>query len=148
MSDIGPPDDIAAIKALIARQFHSLSWSNERPADWAGFARDFAAGAALYPAARPVAPQSLDAFIARMKGLAAGVMQSFDETVLGVRVIAFGNVAVAAAAGEFVENGTTVTRNVEMMLLVKDAGAWSIVAQGWDRVTPERPLPPGLVGNG
>jgi hypothetical protein len=54
------PDDVMAIKALIARQFGSLCWTASSPADWDGFARDFLDGATLFPAARPAASQAWD----------------------------------------------------------------------------------------
>ena len=63
--------DIRAIEALIIRQFQTLSWNAERPGDWEGFAADFVSGAPLYAGARPAKPQSVDAFVERMKGLAA-----------------------------------------------------------------------------
>ena len=44
----------------------------------------------------------------------------------------FGNVAVAVAGCEITENDTDVTRGVEMLMLVKGAGAWRIAAQAWD----------------
>jgi hypothetical protein len=90
--------DVAAIEALIARQFASLNWSPGETADWAGFQADFLPGAVLYPSARPPAPISVDMFVGRMKGLAATTLQSFEETLLGSEVLVFGNVAVAIAA--------------------------------------------------
>jgi hypothetical protein len=44
----------------------------------------------------------------------------------------FGNVAVAIAHCDMLENGTDVNRGVEMLLLVKDEGMWRIVSQAWD----------------
>jgi hypothetical protein len=41
----------------------------------------------------------------------------------------FDNVAIAVAGCEITENDADVTRGVEMMLLVKDAGVWRIAAQ-------------------
>lgn len=145
MSDGSPAEDAAAIQALIERQFRSLSWPRGGTGDWAEFAVDFFPEAALYPASRPPKPQSVAEFVERMSGLAGTKLHSFRETVLGVNVQVFGNVAVAAAAGEIVENETTRTRAVEMLLLVKTEGAWKIAAQAWDTETPDRPLPAGLL---
>ena len=51
---------------------------------------------------------------------------------MGAVVYVFGNVAIAAAGCEMTENGTKVSRGVEMMLLTKDENGWKIVAQAWD----------------
>jgi hypothetical protein len=133
-------DDIAAIEALIARQFAALSWTPETPADWNGFADDFTADATLYPSARPAKSQSVTAFLARMKGLAGTTLRSLQETALGAEIIVSGNVAVAVAPCEMVENGSETSRNVEMMLLVKTEGRWRIAAQDWDKAGGERPV--------
>jgi hypothetical protein len=66
--------------------------------------------------------------------------------VLGIEVRVFGNVAVALAAGEMIENGTEVQRAVEMLLLIKNEGAWQIVAQAWDTESQAKPIPTHLVG--
>jgi hypothetical protein len=140
-------DDVRAIEALIARQFASLSWGPGASGDWAAFAADFFPGASLYPAARPVKPQTVDAFIARMQGLARTSLRSFREDVLGAEIRVFGNVAVAVAAGAMTENDAGVTRSVEMLLLVKDGRAWRIVAQAWDAESTSRPIPAPLLGD-
>jgi len=133
--------DIRAIESLIARQFASLSWTPEKPADWNAFAADFLPGALLYPAARPVRSQTVPAFIERMKELAGTKLRSFHETVLGTEIRVFGNIAVAQAACEMIENGTNVNRSVEMLLLVKNDGAWRIASQTWDTEKPATPIP-------
>jgi hypothetical protein len=112
-------DDEAAIRKVIAQQFGSLNWRPGTSGDWA----DFMAGAPLYAAAarskrRPPRKPS-----PRMRGLAASKLRSFAEAALGVEVRIFGNVAIAVAGCEITENDADVTRGVEMMLLVKDAGA-------------------------
>lgn len=134
-------DDVKEIRALIARQFASLSWTPEAPADWNGFADDFIADAPLYPSARPAAPQSVRAFLDRMKGLAGTSLRSLQETVLGAEILVYGNVAVAVAPCELLENDTETSRNVEMMLLVKTDGRWRIAAQAWDKAADTRPIP-------
>jgi hypothetical protein len=70
-------DDVEAIKAIIARQFESLNWRSGTPADWDTFAADFFPGATLYPAARLVRSQTVQAFIDRMKDLAGSRLRSF-----------------------------------------------------------------------
>jgi hypothetical protein len=44
-----------------------------------------------------------------------------------------------------VENDAGVTRGVEMLLLIKDEGAWRTVSQAWDVETPSRRIPADLV---
>ncbi|MBA3516362.1 MAG: DUF4440 domain-containing protein [Rhizobiales bacterium] len=139
-------EDTRAIHALIARQFASLNWSPEASADWDAFAADFHREATLYPAARPAKAQTVEAFVERMKGLETK-LRSFHETVLGTEVHVFGNVAVAIAGCEIVENTSHVNRGVEMMLLVKDEGAWKIVSQAWDTESPSQPIPAHLAAS-
>ncbi len=146
MQTDGHSGDVRAIEALIARQFASLGWAPGAPADWKAFAADFLPGAPLYPAARPVKRQTAEAFVERMKGLAGTKLRSFRERVLGTEVRVFGDVAVALAACEITENEAEVSRGVEMLLLVKDDGAWRIVSQAWDTESPTNPMPLHLVG--
>jgi hypothetical protein len=107
--------DIAAIEAIILRQFESLSWTAGAQADWEAFAADFSEHAALWPAARPAAPQTVPAFVARMRGIAQTSLTTFHEELLGSKIQIFGNVAVAVAAAEMTENATDTNRNVEML---------------------------------
>jgi hypothetical protein len=137
--------DLKAIKAVIARQFASLEWRPGTTADWNGFAADFFPDASLYPAARPATRQTVGDFLERMKGLAGTKLRSFREAVLGTEIHIFGNVAVAIAACEMTENGSEVTRGLEMLLLVKDEGTWRIVSQAWDRESPSNPIPAHLL---
>ena len=143
-----PDEDRQAIAALIARQFASLNWRPGEPADWAAFGADFHAAAALYPSARPLDPQAPADFVARMQKLSQTSLRSFEESLLGIEIRIFGNVAVAVAACEAVENASETGRTVEMMLLVKETGAWRIVAQAWDKATPVLPVPETLLGAG
>jgi hypothetical protein len=53
----------------------------------------------------------------------------------------FGNVA----GSEITENDADVTRGVEMMLPVKDAGVWRIAAQAWDTEAESKRLPAELL---
>ncbi|MBS9405736.1 hypothetical protein KG088_19395 [Halomonas sp. TRM85114] len=138
--------DEQAIEAVIERQFSSLSWTPGESADWGTFKSDFFPDAPLYPAIRPVKQQSVNAFIKRLSGLAETNLRSFDEKVLGTEVRVFGNVAVAVAGCETVENETEVNRGVEMLLLVKDAGRWRIAGQAWDSESDEVKVPPYLKG--
>ena len=138
-------DDVRAIKALISEHFRSgLQWTPSRSADWAAFANDFLPDASLFPAARPVRRQSVDAFIARMDGLARDKLRSFEETMLGMQVLVFGSVAVVLGASEMVENGAEVNRDVSGFLLVKDDGKWSIAAHAWGHETKTMPIPEHL----
>jgi hypothetical protein len=139
-------EDVQAIEAVIARQFASLSWTPGTPADWNGFAADFFPEASLYPAARPAKRQRVEAFIERMKGLEGANLRSFEEVVLGTEIHVFGNVAAALAVCEMTENGADVQRGVEMLLLIKNAGAWQIVSQAWDTESLSQPIPTRLLG--
>ena len=67
--------------------------------------------------------------------------------MLGTEVRVFGKVAAAVAACETVENDADVSRGVEMLLLVKDEGAWRIVSQAWDMEGPSKRVPERLVGD-
>ena len=146
MSTADPATDVHEIEQLIARQFGSLSWSPGTSADWDAFAADFLPGASLYPSARPVKCQSVDAFVERLAGLAGSKLQSFHEDVLGTEVRVFGNVAIAAAGCETTENESGTSRGVEVLLLVKEEGRWRIAAQAWDSESEAAPLPPELSG--
>lgn len=145
MQNEAPDEDRQAIAALVARQFASLSWQLDEPADWAGFSADFHDAALLYASARPARPQSPAQFVARMQELSQTSLRSFEESPLGIEIRVFGNVAVAVAACEAVENAVETGRTVEMMLLVKEADVWRIVAQAWDKATPSRPVPDALL---
>jgi glyoxylase I family protein len=141
----GEADAIRAIKELVNTQFRSLAWTPGADADWRLFADGFLPGAMLFPAARPVKPQSVEQFIDRMRRLRAeGKLASFEETPLGCAVRVFGNVAVVFAGCEMLENGSTVTRDVSAMVLVRDNGAWRIVAQAWDVENESQKIPSDL----
>jgi hypothetical protein len=143
MGDQG--DDLKAINAVISRQFASLNWRAGTSADWAAFAADFSSNATLYPASRPAAPQTVEAFIERIRSLSQTTMRSFQEIVLGTKIHVFGNIAVAIAAAEMTENDADANRNVEMLLLVKSESAWRIVSQAWDRESRSNPIPDELI---
>jgi hypothetical protein len=125
--------DVRAIKAVIERQFAALSWSAGNSGDWETFAADFVECATLFPAARPIKPQSIEAFLARMKNLAGKELRLLQETVVGTEIKFFGNIAVAIVACEMIENETTESRTVEMLLLVKNDETWRIAAQARDK---------------
>ena len=137
-------DDVQAIRALIAHQFSSLSWTPNKPANWDGFVADFLPNAPLYSAARPVKPQTLEQFVARMKRLSETELHSLEETVLGVEISVFGNIAVAVVGCSMKENRQVGSQTVEMLLLVKDHGEWRISAQAWEKVTDSNPMPAHL----
>lgn len=136
--------DIAAIEQLM-RQELSLSWNRDTDADWDRFAGTFLPDAALFPAARPVKPQTLVHFLDRMKRLRAeGTLSSFKVTPLGCDVRVFGNVAVAFAACELLENESVINREVNATVLVREDGAWRIAAQAWDVETGTQKIPDDL----
>ncbi|CAA9525246.1 MAG: hypothetical protein AVDCRST_MAG91-2454 [uncultured Sphingomonadaceae bacterium] len=137
--------DHRAIRDLIDRQFASMSWSVGGGPDTALFKSDFVPDSPLYPSARPVSVQSLDEFTERMGKLARTTLPSFLERVIGTQILVFGNVAVAAAAGEQTDNEGEINRVVEMLLLVKDGGHWKVAAQAWDNETSGTPIPDELL---
>ena len=134
------PADMIAIRDIVARQFASVSWTREKPADWSAFAADFLPGAPLYPAARPAASQSVEDFVRRMTKLAATSLPSLRERLLDLQIRGTANIATAIAVCEITENDGAPNRNVEPMLLVKTEGAWKIAAQCWDTESPDDPV--------
>ncbi len=145
MNDRIVDDDETAIRALIGAHFESLTWTPTTRADWDTFAADFLPDASLFPAARPAQARTLDGFIERMNGVAQGSLRSFEEHTLGMRVLAFGNVAVVLAASEMLENETDVNHDVSAYLLVKTEGEWRIAAHAWDQASEEMPVPESLL---
>ncbi|UDL88709.1 hypothetical protein LGH82_26885 [Mesorhizobium sp. PAMC28654] len=145
MPDSEGQGDRDAIRAIIISQFESLSWGEGHAPGWDGFAGDFLAEASLFPAARPAKPIGVGAFVERMRKLSETSLRTFDETVLGIDIHVFGNIAIAAAGAEMIENGAGTSRSVEMMLLVKSEGSWKIAAQAWDKASESNPLPDTLV---
>jgi hypothetical protein len=142
-------DDASLIRDLVGTQFRSLAWARDENPDWVAFAQGFLPDARLFPAARPVRPQTIGQFMERMKGLRAeGKLVSFQETPLGCAVRVFGNVAVAFAACEMLENGSTVTRDVSAIVLVRESGTWRIAAQAWDVETGSNRIPAELAHSG
>jgi ketosteroid isomerase-like protein len=143
-TDMEDPD-ISAIKQVMSREL-SLCWSRDQNADWEAFAGTFLPDAALFPAARPVKTQTLDQFIERMKRLRAeGKLEAFKVTPLGCDVRVFGNVAVAFAACEMLENESTVNREINATVLVRENGSWRIAAQAWDTESGAHKIPGDLV---
>jgi hypothetical protein len=139
--------DAEAIEAIIRGMFSAIQWDEARAPDWEAFGQALRPTAVILPSARPAAEVALDAFTRRMKGLRdGGMLKTFDETILGVDVQAFGNVAVARAAYATDINGKPDGRGLNVFLLVKSAGAWTIAALAWDNETEAAPLPADLVG--
>jgi len=145
MPDSQSSSDRDAIRAIIVRQFASLSWSEEHAPGWDDFTGDFLAGASLFPAARPAKPMAVGDFVDRMRRLSDTSLRTFDQAVLGLQITVFGNIAIAAVGAEITENGDETSRSVEMMLLVKSEGQWKIAAQAWDKASAINPLPDTLV---
>lgn len=141
MAVVDENDDARAIRTLIGAHFQGLRWSPSTRPDWTAFTADFLPDASLFPAARPVRRQTLDAFITRMNGLAQGTLRSFEETTLGMQILVFGNVAVVLAASEMIENGAELNQDVSGYLLVKDDGKWRIAAHAWDHASGQQPVP-------
>lgn len=78
-----------------------------------------------------------------MKGLEAnGTLRSFRERMIGSNIHTNGNVAVAVAACEMIENDQEVTRDVSCILFIHDGGEWKIAQQAWDLETSTKLIPP------
>ena len=144
----GDVDDVRAIESLIAGQFESVSWDTGHTMDGPAFDADYFPGAPLYPAARPAKPSTVNDFIARMNRLSQSELRSFKTTFKGAEIHAFGNVAVAFAVCEMVENETETVRGIEAFLLIKDDGTWRIGAQTWDTESAAGPIPAYLLSGG
>ena len=140
-----PNNDENEIRELIRAQACRLSWTGDRPADWDAYKSGFLPGATMIASARPVRLQSVDSFLGRMRELSRGNLPSFEERALSGSVQVFGNVAVALMAGETLENGTEVNRDVSGYLLIKDSGRWYIAAQAWDKEKPDQKIPPVML---
>lgn len=137
--------DHQQIRDLIERQFQSLSWSKERDGCWEAFENDFLKNAPLFPGVRPVKSTTVPDFVNRMQSLSKTSLGQLDEACLGAKINVFGNVAVAMAVCELVENGTTTSHNIEALLLVKTGGEWKIAAQAWDTAADGDALPVELL---
>lgn len=137
----GDAQDISAIRKVM-RQELSLAWEAEAPPDWELFEGTFLPLAALFPAARPVKAQTLGQFVERMKQLReTAQLTSFHVKPLGCEVLVFGNVAVAFAACELLENESNTTREVNATILVRENDKWLIAAQAWDVENGTRQIP-------
>ena len=132
MTDAQHEQDLEAIRHLIARQFASVTCTEEREADWSAFAADFLADASLFPASRPVEASSVPNFLTRMKALPSEGLTSFEQSRGGTKIMLFSNIAVAVGVCENLENRSTAQREIEAFLLVKDGRVWRIAANAWD----------------
>jgi hypothetical protein len=141
MAALEQNDDLQAIRSLIGAHFRGLRWAPDTRPDWVTFSADFLPDASLFPAARPARRQTLDAFIARMNGVAQGALRTFEEKTLGMQILRFGNVAVVLSASEMLENGTEVNHDVSGYLLLKNEGEWRIAAHAWDHASDQMPVP-------
>lgn len=121
-----------------------MTWPRGGGPDIPAFKADFSPGTMLFASARPVKSQSVDTFAARMMDLSGTTLQSFDEQVVGSKIVVVGNVAMAAVACRAIENGSDGGLTVEMTLLARDGGEWKIAAQAWDKVKDGQALPNDL----
>lgn len=137
--------DHQQIRDLIEGQFQSLSWSKDREGGWGKFEDDFLEGAPLVPGARPVVATTVPDFVKRMQSLSQTSLGQLDENCLGAKINVFGNIAVAMAVCELIENETDTSHNIEALLLVKTDGEWKIAAQAWDTAAEGDALPKELL---
>lgn len=123
--------DATAIRTLIQSQFESLHWSPTHVPDWQTFTAGFFPAAHLFPAARPAQATAVSDFVSRMERLRTnGTLTTFTEEAGPIHVWVIGQIAIAIAGCEMVENKQTVTRDISVFLLVKDQSTWRIAAQG------------------
>jgi len=137
-------DDEDAIRTLIGEHFEAMRWGPGDNPDWDRFRQDFLPDAKLFGAARPVQSRGVDGFVERMEMVARANLHSFEEHTRGMKILCFGNVAVALAMSEMIENGSEVNHDISGYLLVKSEGRWSIAAHAWDQAEPDKPVPDDL----
>lgn len=136
--------DEQEIRALIKDHFEGMRWGPGVGPDWHRFRKDFLPAAQLFGAARPVQVRTLDGFIERMETVARANLHAFEEHTRGVKVLCFGNIAVALAMSELLENGSDVNHDISGYLLVKSDGRWWIAAHAWDQAKEGKPVPDEL----
>lgn len=137
-------DDEEAIRALIAEHFEAMRWEPGVEPEWDRFRQDFLPDAQLFGAARPVQARTVDSFIERMETVARKNLNSFEEHTRGMKILQFGNVAVALAMSEMLENGSEENHDISGYLLVKSEGRWLIAGHAWDQAGPDKPVPGDL----
>lgn len=136
--------DEEEIETLVLEHFDAMRWGDETEPDWDRFRSDFLPGAILCGAMRPAEMRSLESFIDRMETVARQNLQSFEEQTKKVKLLRFGNIAVAFAVSELLEDGTDVFHDISGYLLIKSEGRWSIMAHAWDQAGPDNPVPDSL----
>jgi len=136
--------DEQGIRALIKNHFEGMRWGPTSEPDWERFRQDFLPAALLFGSARPVQGRTLDGFIERMEKVARANLHSFEEHTQGMRIMCFGNIAVALGMSELCENGSDVNHDISAYLLVKSEGRWWIAAHAWDQANEGKPVPDDL----
>ena len=121
-----------------------MRWQPGSNPDWERFRQDFLPEAQLFGAARPVQPRTVEGFIERMETVARKNLHTFEEHTRDMKILRFGNVAVALALSEMLENGEEENQDISGYLLVKSDGKWRIAAHAWDQATEENPAPKDL----
>lgn len=79
-----------------------------------------------------------------MESVARLNLHAFEEHTRGIKIPRFGNIAVALAMSEILENGSEVNHDISRYLLVKSNGRWSIAAHAWDQTGEDKPVPEDL----
>ncbi len=132
--------DIQAIKAVIERQFASVSWNSFKQPNWEGFNAVFHPNATLFSADQLDQAQTPQDFTTRLQSQSKTTRRTFQETALKIDVKVSGNIASAVVDCENIANGLDIHRTIEMLLLVKNATGWQIVSQAWDVARPVEPV--------
>jgi hypothetical protein len=140
----GRIEDEEAIRTLIGEHFEAMRWEPGTNPDWDRFRADFIPEAHLFGAARPVQARTVDSFIERMETVARKNLHIFEEHTRGMKILRFGDIAVALAMSELLENGEEENHDISGYLLVKSEGRWSIAAHAWDQASNEKPVPDDL----
>ncbi|SHG36691.1 nuclear transport factor 2 family protein [Cognatishimia maritima] len=136
--------DTDAISQLILDHFEGMRWDEKSNPDWERFRRDFHPSAILCGAARPAEPKSVEAFVERMEAVAIKNLKSFEEHTATLEIMHFGNIAVALARSDMLENGSEENQDISAFLLVKSEGKWSILGHAWDQVDEDSTMPTAL----
>ncbi len=127
------------LRALGQKMMAALSWTSTQAPDWDTFRSLFHVDARLVPAARPVTPIPVEAFIERMEAQRMnGSLADFKEAQLSLTVHVFGNVASVFQAYSTVVNEGKPGQGISAMVWVNDGGRWQCINMAWDAETPDK----------
>lgn len=149
-SRTAPAADDAALDALVATLYATVSGDAGARRDWPALARLLGPGARLHltrAAGDGLSVDSLDfpAFVALHESRVAN--RGFHERETARHVAGFGGVRHVWSAFEArraPDDAAPYARGVNSLQLVRTADGWRIVSITWDFETPDRPVPARL----